>query len=363
MIKRLKNIIKASLLHGGFFVLGCSNSHTGDTIKSEYLKVSGYAQGTTYTAIYSDSLLRDFAKSIDSVLVRFDSSLSTYKPNSIVSRFNTSDSGEDIDVVFRRMIDHAFYVYKLSEQAFDPSINPLLSYWRFNKELIENPDTIDEIRIAELLSLKGFDKLEFIYGDGITYPIDQLRLSSYAGGGFLRKPKNLELNFNAIAQGFSVDLIAEYLNSKGITNYMIEVGGEAIVLGVNQDGNPWRLGIDKPIANRERELQAVVNLTQGAVATSGNYRKFYIKEGKKYAHTINPKTGFPVEHNLLSATVLAPSCWMADGIATACMVNGVEWTKELAVSNADIEIFLIYDVDGTTTTYSSSGIKELIKEI
>lgn len=363
MIKRLKNIIKASLLLGGFFVLGCSNLPTGDAIQSEYLKVSGYAQGTTYTVIYSDSLQHDFARSIDSVLVRFDSSLSTYKPNSIVSRFNTSDSGVDIDLVFKRMIGHAFYVYKLSEQTFDPSINPLLSYWGFNKELIENPDTIDEIRIVELLSLKGFDKLEFIYGEGITYPIDQLQFSSYAGGGFLKKPKNLEVNFNAIAQGFSVDLIGEFLKIKGVKNYMVEVGGEANVLGVNQDGNPWRLGVDKPIFNKERELQAVVNLAEGALATSGNYRKFYVKDGKKYAHTINPKTGFPVEHNLLSATVLAPSCWMADGIATACMVNGVEWTKEFADSNSDVEVFLIYDVDGTITTYSSIGMKELIKEI
>jgi thiamine biosynthesis lipoprotein len=348
MIKRFRNSLKASLLLGGFFVLGCSNQPSRDAIQTEYLKVTGYAQGTTYTVIYSDSLSRDFSRSIDSLLVRFDSSLSTYKPNSIISQFNKSDTGLDVDMLFIRMIENSLFVYNLTDQSFDPSINPVLSYWGFNKELIENPDTIDPEKIEQLLSLKGFDKL-IIKSGGVNYPIQQLVFSSYKGGGFLKKPAGLELNFNAIAQGLSVDLIAEFLRTLGVNHYMVEVGGESIVKGENQDGNPWRLGVDKPIVNTERKLQAIINLKNGAVATSGNYRKFYVKDGKKYAHTINPKTGYPAEQNLLSATVVAPSCWMADGLATACMVNGVEWSKSFASNNNEIEVFLIYDADGTAS--------------
>lgn len=327
---------------------------------SDYYQITGKAQGTTYSILYQDEKGRNFKTGVDSLLLAFDASLSTYVENSEISSFNRSDSGVAISEVFAEMLLHAWFVYEESEQAFDPTINPLLSFWGFNKEKISQPDSIDPTAIQEALAKKGFDQIGFSYAQA-QYPISDLPVSSYQEEGVLVKQEPyLQLNFNAIAQGFSVDLLARYLSEKGISQYMIELGGETLVNGKNATGEPWRIGVDKPKEGK-RELNAIIHLEEGALASSGNYRKFYVKNGKKYAHTIDPRTGYPVDHGLLSATVLAPTCWMADGFATACMVNGPDLSKKLAEDNPEIEVYLVYDLEGEITSYTSKGLKEKIE--
>ncbi|MCB0410235.1 MAG: FAD:protein FMN transferase, partial [Flavobacteriales bacterium] len=171
------------------------------------------------------------------------------------------------------------------------------------------------------------------------------------------------LDFNAIAQGYSVDVLALFLEEKGIENYMVEVGGELRVKGVNKNDTLWRVGIDKPIENnRERELQAIISLENSSLATSGNYRKFYEKDGVKYSHTINPLTGYPVQHSLLSVTVIAPTCALADAYATAFMVLGLEKSKQIVENNPDLEAFFIYSNEkNEMETFATKQIRKFIE--
>ena len=341
--------------------MGCNQPINQTT---NYLKVTGNAQGTTYSIIYSDSSNRNLKPQIDSLLARFDSSLSTYKPNSIISRFNNSDSGLVVDPTFIDMLSKSWIVYQISEGSFDPSINPLLSFWGFNKEKIENIDTINQSKLQSALSQKGFDKLALVH-NGNEVPIQEISYLSFKGDLFLKKAfPEFQLNFNAIAQGFSVDLVAEFLTQMGCKNYMVEIGGEMKVKGKNVQNNLWRLGVDEPNENQtERKLKAVITIGEGALATSGNYRKFYIKNGKKYPHTIDPKSGYPVTHNLLSTTILAETCWMADGLATACMVNGLDWVKSLPEKVSGLNTYLIFDEDGKFVTYRSNEKSWQLEEV
>jgi FAD:protein FMN transferase len=343
------------------FFSSCTTSEK--SISLNYFQINGNAQGTTYNIQYDDSLKRNFKPQIDSLLARFDSSLSTYKSNSIISKFNSSDSGFVVDNLFLNMLTNSYLVYEKTEGGFDPSINPLLTFWGFNKEKISNSNIINQSVIDSLLRIKGFDILTVLQ-NGNEIPISQLMFSSFQGTSFLKKPfKGFQLNFNAIAQGFSVDLVGDFLKENGVKNYMVEIGGEMKVLGVNSKGSDWRLGIDKPVEDGTRSLKAIVNLNKGSLATSGNYRKFYIKDGKKYAHTINPKTGFPVSHNLLSATVIAEDCWMADGLATACMVFGLEWSKNLPKNMEGVNVYLIYSENDEMKTFASNSENWKLEEI
>lgn len=343
------------------FFSACTTNEKSMSIN--YFQINGYAQGTTYNIQYKDSLKRNFKPQIDSLLARFDSSLSTYKSNSIISKFNASDSGFLVDKLFLNMLNKSHLVYEKTNGGFDPSINPLLTFWGFNKEKISNSNVISQGVIDSLLDIKGFELLNIVQ-NGNEIPISQLMFSSFQGPSFLKKPfKGFQVNFNAIAQGFSVDLVGDFLKENGVKNYMVEIGGEMKVFGKNAEGNDWRLGIDKPVEDGTRSLKAIVNLNKGSLATSGNYRKFYIKDGKKYAHTINPKTGFPVSHNLLSATVIAEDCWQADGLATACMVFGLEWSKNLPQTMEGISVYLIYSENDEMKTFASNSENWKLEEI
>jgi FAD:protein FMN transferase len=170
---------------------------------------------------------------------------------------------------------------------------------------------------------------------------------------------------NAIAKGYTVDVVAEFFDSRGITDYMIEIGGEIRLKGTNRNNDKWRIGIDKPVEDPmaiSRELQDIIQLTSRSLATSGNYRKFYIKDGKRYAHTIDPVSGYPVQHSLLSATVISSATMDADAWATAFMVMGLEKSMEIARNNPDIEAYFIYDLDGVSAVAYTEGFKEMIRQ-
>lgn len=303
------------------------------------VKNIGKTQGTFYHIQYFSENGKDYQNAIDSILCKIDSSLSIYKPYSIISQVNIRNSIV-VDQLFIDVYEAAKKVYNETDGAFDCSVYPLLEVWGF---YMDNLDSIkiDSTIFSDLLKYVGFDK--------VILKEDSLILSS-----------GVKLDFNSIAQGYSVDLIADFLDQNNITDYLIEIGGELIAKGKNANGEIWKVGIDKPIEDNlqeEHNLQFILELEDRSIATSGNYRKYYKKNGVKYSHTINPFTGFPAQNRLLSVSVIHNSCMMADAYATAFMVMGVKKAKEFANKNEEIDICLVYtDKNGKWKTYISKNL-------
>lgn len=308
------------------------------------VKITGYAQGTTYSIIYIAEDGKNYQRAIDSTLIEIDNVFSTYQKNSLVSKYNElvgETRAFPVGNMFTKVFDVSNDVFKVTNGSFDPTVAPLVNAWGFG---FENKNTIDSLAIDSLLKLVGFDEKILI-------------------SGHLHKITNQTLDFNAVAQGYSVDVLGELLEKKGISNYLVEVGGELKAKGLNVQDTLWRVGIDRPLPNlKEREIEAIISLNNKSLATSGNYRKFYEKDGKKYSHTINPKTGYPVEHNLLSATVIADECAYADAYATAFMVMGLEQSKEFLVQHKELMALLIYsDEKGGLQTFITDNLAKNIE--
>ena len=311
----MKNILYLFLL----ILCACSSSDNRILVKN-----SGEAQGAYYHIQYMSNGGKDFHFQIDSIFKEIDSSLSIYKDYSLISKLN---KGEDVktDTLFNTVFKGAQKVFLESEGNFDCSVSPLVNAWGFYKYKLGDSLVIDSAKFRKILPYVGFDKISLI--------ADSLVL-----------PKGMRLDFNAIAQGYTVDVIAQFLQAQGDSNYLIEVGGELLAKGKNADGNIWRVGVDKPSENinKNERFQFILDLEDKALATSGNYRKFYEKDGVKYAHTINPFTGFPTQNRLLSVTVIHDNCMLADAYATAFMVMGVRRSKQFVKSHPEIEIYLVY---------------------
>jgi len=304
---------------------------------------SGETQGTYYHIKYLSPLGESFQFQIDSLLTEIDSSVSIYKPYSIISSLN---NGEKIktDEIFNLVYFDALHVGRNTEGFFDCTVSPLVKYWGFyNNDT--NEVKVDSVSIQKIMKKVGIDKM--------TWKDSTVVLA-----------EGVKLDFNAIAQGTSVDLIAILLEKKGILNYLIEVGGELKAKGINADGNVWRVGVDKPSEeiNFKERFQFILDLKDKALATSGNYRKFYIKNGVKYAHTINPKTGFPAQNRLLSVTVVTNECSLADAYATAFMAMGLKKTKQIIKTLDDkLEVYIVYtDKNGDWKMYISPAMKKRI---
>jgi FAD:protein FMN transferase len=302
------------------------------------ITLAGKTMGTTYNITYLDVNGRDLQNSIDSLLVVFNQSLSTYIPDSELSQFNHGDS-------LRFKLPYMLPVLKASKEvfektggSFDPTIGPLVNSWGFGPS---GPELKDSVDIRNLLNLVGFNKLEFS---------DTL---------LTKKIPGIYLDFSAIAKGYGVDVLGEFLESKGIANYLVEIGGEVVVRGVNEKGELWKLGINRPEESATAsDLFSIIALDNRAMATSGNYRNYYVKDSLKISHTINPATGYPVNHGLLSATVIAKDCMTADAYATALMVMGTDRAMALDSALNEIEVFLIYsDGQGGYKTFASESIK------
>ncbi|MBN2520584.1 MAG: FAD:protein FMN transferase [Bacteroidales bacterium] len=299
------------------FLFSCS----GNNSKS-YITIQGNIQGTSYKIIYQSQKKVDYTNEIEQILAGFDSTFSLYLPNSIISKINRDDS-VFINNYFITAFNKAREINEKTNGAFDITVGPLVNAWGFGPE---GNKKIDDKLIDSLLLLVGMDKVKIVNNQ------------------LIKETPGIKLDFNAIAQGFSVDLVCDFLDSMNIKNYLVEIGGEVKTKGVNKNGVIWRIGIDKPIENVlvGRELQTIVKLKDKALATSGNYRKFYVENGIKYSHTINPKTGYPERSSLLSATVLANECITADAYATAFMVMGLEKSFEFAKNNPELEAYFIY---------------------
>lgn len=344
-----RSIISSFLI---FFLISCTDGNN-ELPEKKSIKFWGETQGTTYSVIIVDSITSVTQDQLDSILYDFDMSLSTYVNESIISRFNNSEKGITIsksDPYFFRCYDAAMNVFQISNGAFDPSVFPLVEGWGFMKNL-DHPLSKNEVK--ELLEVVSFK-------EGKNYNrIDK------EDSIFLQKlDPRFKLDYNAIAQGLSVDVLMQYIVSKGHENIYVEIGGELKVKGKNPDGQDWRIGIDTPqpdeAKNGVRTISEIIALSNKAIATSGNYRKYYEVDGKKYAHTLNPKSGFPVQHNLLSATVITDDCAKADALATAFMVLGVDESKKILSKMPDVEVVFIYADKDELKTYSSPGTAKLM---
>lgn len=303
--------------------------------------LNGNTMGTTYNITYLDPSERDFQVSIDSLLLVFNQSLSTYIPDSELSKFNQGDTLFFGLPYFLPVLQSSKEVYEITGGAFDPTVGPLVNLWGFGPT---GPQLKDSVNIDGMLELVGFNKISF-------------------DSASVRKSKpGMYLDFSAIAKGYGVDVVAEFLQGKGIENLLVEIGGELVARGVNEKGELWKVGINRPEElGRADELYSIVALDNKAMATSGNYRNYYEAGGVKISHTINPATGRPVNHNLLSATVLAGDCMTADAYATALMVMGTEKAIELQKSQSLFEVFLIYnDSTGQLKSYASEGLKPFL---
>lgn len=354
---------KAHLL--GFFLLGIFLSCEKPT---PYKEISGNAQGTTYFLQFGPSEIKVSKDEIDKLLNDFDKSLSTYRSDSRISIYNNSDSGAWADADFFEMIKQSLQVYFASDSVFNPALKPLIAFWGFDTEKFQAPELVSQEIIDSLKAFCDFSKISANTINGEHLSSSQIANHQLIGDSiFINKPfKQFSLNFNAIAQGYAVDKIAMLLEEQRIENYIIELGGEMIVKGENQNREPWKIGIDMPLdMNVERTLKAIIRSNGSAIATSGSYRKFYEKNGKRYSHTINPSNGWPVEHSLLSATVLTNSCALADAYATVCMVLGTENSKELIEEKLQLPFYLIYtDISDSMKTYIGKHLKlEEIEEL
>ena len=310
--------------------------------KSNYILVTntGKTQGTYYHIKYIIKNGESLKTDIDSLLTAIDNSLSTYNPNSLISRINMGEL-INTDTMFRTVFRSANEVYNNTNGAFDCSIAPLVNAWGFG---FTNKEDMDTLKVLELLDLIDFKKIK-LRNDSIFIP------------------KKMMLDFNSIAQGYTVDLIAAMFETQGLDSYLIEVGGEIRSKGKNADNNIWRVGIDRPnlVIDQGDRFQFILDLHNKSLATSGNYRKFYIKDGVKYSHVINPTTGFPALNKLMSVTVIHESCMKADAYATAFMVMGLYKSKEFLNKNNDLEAYIVYrNKDGELMTYISENLQKRI---
>ena len=318
-----------------------------------YVKIEGYAQGGVYSVTFNTEGISqspvEIRDSIESILHKIDNTLSGYNNNSLLSRFNAGDN-VIVDGMFAQMYSCAYEIFDETHGAVDVSFSPLYDMWGFG---FRNGSLPSEKQVDSVMNICGMQRLRKTMSDLIGSEIS----SSVLSDGLFAP----QLNYNAIAQGYSCDLVAEYLYSLGVKDMMVNIG-EIFCDGKNPSGVAWNIGIDRPEDGNDQpgaQLQGIFAVPEGphGVVTSGNYRKFYIKDGRKYAHTIDPRTGYPVSHNLLSATIIAKNALLADAYATYCMVIGLEEAKAFIESRDDIDGCLVYDQDGEYVTWCSEGLE------
>jgi len=287
--------------------------------QKEYRQNTNFVFGTIYNITYQSS--EDLQQEIEAELMKVDGEFSMFNPQSTVARLNSGDSTVERSPMFNEIYQLAQTVSKETDGAFDITVAPLVNAWGFGfkHESLPTPEQVDS-----LMQIRN------------------------------------QMDFSAIAKGYGCDVVARLLESHGIRNYMIEIGGEVVLKGMNAKGENWRIGISKPVddsLNVDNEIQAVLSITDCAMATSGNYRNFYYQGGRKYAHTIDPRTGYPVRHSLLSATVLADNCATADAYATSFMVLGLEGAKAVLQRHPELMAYLIYtDKQGNLAVWSSPAL-------
>jgi thiamine biosynthesis lipoprotein len=308
----------------------------------KYDHIEGFTQGTTYSITFANCNNKDYQPTIDSILKAFDMSLSEYIPNSIVSRINANDTSVTVDEHFKAVFLKSKQIWEQSDGLMDITIGPITDALGFGPAAYAK---IDSSKIKQLLKYVGFEKVKLV------------------DNKIIKSDTAVKLDVNSIAQGYSVDVVSNFLEKEGISNYMVEIGGEVRTHGKNPKQNLWHIAIDKPEegTNPGEMIQAVLNLNNQSMTTSGNYRKFYVENGIKYSHIINPKTGVSVKSRLLSVTIVANDCITADGWDTAFMVMGLEKSIATLKLHPELEAYLIYsDEKGNYQVYMTDGLKAMI---
>ena len=309
---------------------------------ADYQHDSGLVFGTSYNITYQSN--DNLKPEIEKALAEVDASLSPFNEKSVITHVNKNEA-VTLDDHFITVFRLSSEIYKDTEGAFDITVAPLVNAWGFG---FKNGITPDRHAIDSLMQFVGFDKVKL------------------QDGKIIKTDDRLMLDCSAIAKGYGVDVIARLLKSKGIDNYMVEIGGEIVASGESPKGAPWRIGVSKPdddSVSVSNEIQGIINISNRAMATSGNYRNFYYKGGKKYAHTIDPKTGCPVQHSILSATVVSDECAKADAYATAFMVMGLDKAKAVLARHKDLMAYFIYSDDkGNNKVWYSPSLKANLEE-
>jgi len=306
-----------------------------------YQKCSGLIFGTTYHVTYQFD--EDLQAEVIAKLKEVDAALSMFNEQSTISKINNNQAVKP-DKMFLDVFQLAQQISQDTQGAFDITVAPLVNIWGFGFKHGQEPTkhAIDSLR-----QFVGYQKV------------------SYDGKTIQKQDPRIMLDCSAIAKGYGTDVVARLMDEKGVKNYLIEIGGEVVTRGISEKRVPWKIGVTKPTDDSlhiGNELQTVLNVTDKAMATSGNYRNFYYKGGRKYAHTIDPKTGRPVQHNILSATVLCNQCAKADAYATAFMVMGLDKAREVLERNPDLMVYFIYDDKGQNKVWYSPSMKDKIEQ-
>ncbi|MCC8188239.1 MAG: FAD:protein FMN transferase [Bacteroides sp.] len=322
------------LFLGTVYVLNKNNK------QPEYRSIQGMVFGTLYTITYQYD--EDLQPEIEEAFEIFNQSLSPFYENSIISRINRNEEVAT-DTLFQNVFERSIEISEQTDGAFDITVAALANAWGFGFKKGEFPDSLT---IDSLLQITGYTQIG----------LEEDRV--------VKKDPRVQISCSAIAKGYAVDVIGNLLSAKGITNYMVDIGGEIVARGNNPKSEHWRIGINRPVDDSlsiNQELQIILQLTDVGLATSGNYRNFYYKDGKKYAHTIDPRTGYPVQHTLLSSTVMAEDCMTADALATAFMVIGMEEAKKFIARHLGIEACFIYsDENGELQTELTPDMEKYV---
>ena len=314
-----------------------------DTPQPRYFHNEGRVFGTYYNIRYKAT--EDLQDSIQSALTAFDNSLSMFNPNSTLSAIN-SNRDTLTDPPFEAMWEEAEHVYALSGGAFDITVAPLVKAFGFGRKSDQysaiSHQTIDSIR-----AFVGFDKVQLV------------------DHRIVKQDTHVQIDAGAVAKGQACDMIADVLKRNNCTDYLVDIGGEVVAHGMNDKGEPWHIGITKPNLNNEgaqEDLQEVLAVSNICMATSGNYRNYYYADGERRSHTIDPRTGYPVQHSLLSATVVSSTCMRADALATACMVLGAEQALEMIERAGDAACYFIVAENDSLRAITSPNWDEMIKK-
>lgn len=332
-----KNILKLLFLA---FLIIASVIIIRQQRSTPYQHDEGQIFGTVYHVTYQND--EDLRKDIEEEMNKVDASLSMFNTKSIISQVNSNQT-VTVNKMFTDVFTLAEKISKETGGAFDITVAPLVNEWGFGFKSGVKPtkQVIDSLR-----QIVGFQKVSLV------------------NGKVIKKDPRIMLDCSAIAKGYGSDCVANLLRRKGVENFMVEIGGEVVTSGINERRLPWKIGVTKPVddpTQQQQDLQTVLNVTDKAMATSGNYRNYYYKGGRKYAHTIDPKTGYPVQHNILSATVLADDCATADAYATSFMVLGLDGAKEILARHPELMAYLIYsDEKGGLDVWYSDTMKDKI---
>ena len=334
-MSKMKINIKICFLLAAFFMFGCVEP--GHNL--ERVNIRGEVFGTTYLiSFYTDSG-ETYQFEIEELFEEINESVSYYRPNSIISRVNRNETNQ-IDSIFQRVYLRSVEIFKATEGAFDPTVSPLVNAWGFG---FANAEKMTPQIVDSLLQFVGLHKTRLI------------------SEGLIEKDlPEIQFDFNAIAKGYAADLVGELLLSKGIETFLVEIGGDLTTRGIKPDGTKWRVALENPAESFDspQQYDYFIELENQAVATSGNYRRYFEVNGQRFSHTIDPSTGFPVSHSLLGVSVVANDCITADAFATAFMVMGLERSIEFADSTEGLEAYFVYSDDANDfKIHSTSGLQ------